>query len=81
MAWTELTRPQYVRTGGRYASDTTDLEWALIAPFLPAPKTPCRKTVIFEFRSSSTQSAQSYRDVKAPRMFVTSVQIRDHTAG
>lgn len=38
MAWTELTRPQYVRTGGRYASDTTDMEWALIAPFLPAPK-------------------------------------------
>ena len=38
MAWTELTRPQYVRTGGRYASDTTHKEWALIAPFLPAPK-------------------------------------------
>ena len=38
MAWTELTRPQYVRTEGRYASDTTDMEWALIAPFLPASK-------------------------------------------
>ena len=38
MAWTELTRPHYVRTGGRYASDTTHKEWALIAPFLPAPK-------------------------------------------
>ena len=38
LAWTELTCPQYVRTGGRYASDTTDMEWALIAPFLPATK-------------------------------------------
>ena len=38
MAWTELTRPHYVRTGGRYASDTTHKEWALVAPFLPAPK-------------------------------------------
>ena len=38
MAWTELTRPHYVRSGGRYASDTTHKEWALIAPFLPAPK-------------------------------------------
>ena len=36
MAWTELTRPQYERSGGRYASDATDAEWALIAPFLPA---------------------------------------------
>ena len=38
MAWTELTRPRHVRTGGGYASDTTPKESALIAPFLPAPK-------------------------------------------
>ena len=38
MAWTELTRLQYVRTGGRYASDVADAEWALIVGFLPAPK-------------------------------------------
>jgi len=38
MAWTELTRTQYERGGGRYASDLTDAEWALIAPFLPGPK-------------------------------------------
>jgi transposase len=38
LASTELTRQQYVRTEGRYASDATDREWALIAPFLPAPK-------------------------------------------
>lgn len=36
--WTEITRPQYERTGRRYASDATDAEWALIAPLLPAPK-------------------------------------------
>ena len=29
MAWTEITRAQYQRGGLRYASDTTDAEWAL----------------------------------------------------
>ena len=37
MVWTEITRPQYRRDGLRYASDTTDAEWALIAPHLPPP--------------------------------------------
>lgn len=37
MAWTEITRPRYQREGLRYASDTTDEEWAIIAPHLPAP--------------------------------------------
>ncbi len=37
MAWTEITRPQYRREGLRYASDTTDEEWAIIAPHLPPP--------------------------------------------
>lgn len=37
MAWTEITRPQYQRDGLRYASDTTDAEWAVIEPHLPAP--------------------------------------------
>jgi hypothetical protein len=36
MAWTEITRPQYQRDGLRYASDTTDEEWVLIEPHLPA---------------------------------------------
>jgi transposase len=36
MAWTEITRPKYRREGLRYASDTTDEEWAVIAPELPA---------------------------------------------
>lgn len=38
MAWTEITRRQYERSGRRYASDTTEAEWALIAPFMPPPK-------------------------------------------
>jgi transposase len=38
MPWTDITRLQYVRHGCRYASDTTDAEWALIAPFMPPPK-------------------------------------------
>jgi len=32
MAWTELTRRRHARTGGKYASDLTDAEWALLAP-------------------------------------------------
>jgi putative transposase len=35
MAWTEITRPHYQRANGRYASDLTDTEWALVAPFMP----------------------------------------------
>lgn len=38
MPWTEITRPHYVRQGLGYASDTTDCEWALIAPWMPARK-------------------------------------------
>ena len=37
MAWTEITRPKYQRDGLRYASDTTDEEWALIEPHIPLP--------------------------------------------
>lgn len=35
MAWTEITRREYARRNVRYASDLTDHEWALIAPFVP----------------------------------------------
>lgn len=38
MLWTEITRPQYQRDGLRYASDTTDEEWVLIAPHMPPPR-------------------------------------------
>ena len=37
MAWTEITRPHYVREGLRYASDLTDAEWRLIEPLMPPP--------------------------------------------
>jgi putative transposase len=36
MSWTETTREQYRRDGLRYASDTTDGEWKLIEPLMPA---------------------------------------------
>jgi transposase len=36
VAWTEITRPKYRRDGLRYASDTTDEEWPVIASRLPA---------------------------------------------
>lgn len=35
--WTEITRPLYRRGGLCCASDTTEAEWAVIAPLLPAP--------------------------------------------
>lgn len=38
MAWTEITRLDYLRDGLRYASDTTNDEWVLIAPFMPEPR-------------------------------------------
>lgn len=37
MCWTEITREQYRRDGLRYASGTTDAEWELIEPLMPAP--------------------------------------------
>lgn len=42
MVWTETTRTRYARHFGRYASDLTDQEWALVAPLLPPPKTTGR---------------------------------------
>ena len=38
MPWNETTRREYARYGRRYASDLTNREWALVAPFLPARK-------------------------------------------
>ena len=38
MAWTKTTRCMYERSFGRYASDLTDREWDLIAPFIPPGK-------------------------------------------
>ena len=35
MVWTETTRLKYRRDGLRYASGTTDPEWALLEPLLP----------------------------------------------
>jgi putative transposase len=37
MPWTETTRRQYRREGARFASDTTDAEWAVLEPFMPVP--------------------------------------------
>ena len=37
MPWTKATRNQYRRAGLRYASDQTDVEWAVVERFMPAP--------------------------------------------
>src|ERR1039457_5577428 len=36
MVWTEITRRHYRREGLRYESDTTDAEWFVMEPLLPA---------------------------------------------
>jgi hypothetical protein len=38
MAWTGITRSRCQRDGLRYASDTTDAEWAVSEPHLPPPR-------------------------------------------
>lgn len=38
MPWTDFTRGQYGRRTNRYASDLTDREWLLIAPFMPSAR-------------------------------------------
>ena len=40
--WTDENRKYYERTGLRYPSDMTDVEWALIAPLIPPEKRPGR---------------------------------------
>src|ERR1700754_3229252 len=37
MSWTQITRRHYRRAGLRFASDTTDAEWALLKPHMPEP--------------------------------------------
>ncbi len=50
--WTEIARPKYQRHGGRYASDLTDREWALVEPFMLArrkigrPRTTALRDVV-----------------------------------
>jgi transposase len=38
MSWTETTQPKYRRDHLRYASDTTQEEWAVISPYMPSPR-------------------------------------------
>jgi transposase len=61
MAWTEITRPKYQRDGLRYASDTTDAEWAVIEPHLPPPARcgRTRKTKLRDIVDSIFYIAQS----------------------
>jgi putative transposase len=52
MPWTEITRQQYRRSEVRFASDTTDGEWAVLEPLMPAPaglgrpRTVCLREVV-----------------------------------
>ena len=61
MAWTEITRTKYQRDGLRYASDTTDFEWAVIEPHMPPTGKPWADVRI------PTQSGQAFRFESGPR--------------
>lgn len=37
MSWTDTTREQYEPLKGRYASDLSDAQWALVEPLVPPP--------------------------------------------
>jgi putative transposase len=50
MTWTEITRPKYLRIGLRYASDLTDTEWQIVAPFMP-PRSHLGRPRVIELRS------------------------------
>jgi len=39
MPWNDIARRDIARGTRRYASDMTDREWALVAPFVPSPRT------------------------------------------
>ena len=75
MPWTETTRRHYVRNVAGYASDTTDAEWLLIAPFMPKPKRLGRRRVtllrrvvdaIFFMASSGCQWRMLPKDFPPP---------------
>jgi transposase len=59
MAWTEITRAKYRRDELRYASDTTDAEWAVIVAHLPAPSPRPRTTDLREVVDAIFYLAQS----------------------
>lgn len=61
MAWTEITRAKYRREGLRYASDTTDDEWAVIIPHMPPPASRgrTRKTSLRDVVNAIFYIAQS----------------------
>ena len=64
MPWTEITRPDYDRRGLRYASDCTDDEWAVVAPFLlPASRVA---------EPSSTNRSKIWRTMAASAWLMTS---------
>jgi len=76
--WTEATRTKYERRTGRYASDVTDEERALIEPFLPLPgtigrprTTDLREVVSALFDMAATGCPGSFRPIRRFRAIST----------
>jgi len=75
MPWSETARREYRRRPSRYASDLTEAEWRLVAPFLPPPKpvgrprtTDLREVVnaILYIATTGCQWAQLPKDFPPP---------------
>ncbi len=75
MPWTETARLEHDRRGGRYASDPTNRERALIGPFMPSPRrigrprtTDLREVMnaILHMASTGCQWACLTKDVPPP---------------
>ena len=64
MGWTDIARKEHRRRSGRYPSDLTDREWALIAPVFPPakpggrPRTTCLRDVVEAILYVATSGCQ-----------------------
>jgi len=62
MSWTEITRLHYRRDQLRYASDTTDAEWSLLAGFMPE-RSPLGRPRTVDLRAVLNAISTSLRQV------------------
>jgi transposase len=61
--WTVENRTLYERKGGRYPSDLTDAEWALIGPMIPPAKHGGRQRTV-DLRKVASPLWRSIREPK-----------------
>jgi transposase len=81
MVWTEITRGEYRRDHLRYASDTTDAEWSLLAPLLSErSRTVDLRAVVNAILYTGPGAVAQAVDLRAPGAAPTRLTHR-HRAG